>query len=195
MFERVSTGGLSRFTFLGSLWARRAFDQACRHLWLITSLCLVVHSSASLGRALPTTTSLMSSPAQATLASSSQRHLYVLALLAMFRCYLTSLLSVDNDDALVQSLGGWWLPIQAAYFTFGLVWAMVGLAATIGRHSLFFGAFLDDYNRIYSAAASVRQQLGLNGAMSSSSTAYFHVLCMWLASLTTLNGFSSWARP
>jgi hypothetical protein len=44
--------------------------------------------------------------------------------------------------------------VQGAYFTFGLFWAMVGLAATIGRHALVFGTFLDDQRKHYRGAAA-----------------------------------------
>lgn len=48
---------------------------------------------------------------------------------------------------------------EGAYFTFGMFWAMIGLAATIGRHSLVFGTFLDDQRKLYRAASSTHQHI------------------------------------
>jgi len=52
---------------------------------------------------------------------------------------------------------------QAAYFTFGLVWAMAGLAATMWRHSMVFGAFLEDQRRLYRSAAAVVHHFMVEG--------------------------------
>ncbi|ELR22743.1 uncharacterized protein ACA1_149110 [Acanthamoeba castellanii str. Neff] len=57
---------------------------------------------------------------------------------------------------------------EGAYFTFGLFWSMIGLAATIGRHSLVFGTFLYDQRKHYRAASSAHLSSAAYGGGGSS---------------------------
>jgi hypothetical protein len=58
--------------------------------------------------------------------------------------------------------------LKGAYFTFGLFWSMIGLAATIGRHSLVFGTFLYDQRKHYRAASSAHLSSAAYGGVGSS---------------------------
>ncbi len=59
--------------------------------------------------------------------------------------------------------------LKGAYFTFGLFWSMIGLAATIGRHSLVFGTFLYDQRKHYRAASSAHLSSAAYGGVGSGS--------------------------